>query len=193
MCSLSQLGINLTHNAGPHYGTINKTKTPFPQAWGICILESQRKLTPNQAALLNLGTTTSPAIFTKTMLAISSGELQVHNNRVRVIFNKRTKAEELSVLKRAKELFRQDPWRRGGSHPVAFFAWKLLDITEIEEPKNRLPEINRASDHSVPPQYGTGESKTSWGLRNRSKHFLRTTSTSSKLFYKGGDNNQLNK
>ena len=138
MCSLSQLGINLAHNAGPHYGTIHKTKTPFPRASGICILESQRKLTPNQAALLNLGATTSPAIFTKTMLAISSGELQVHYNRVRVIFDKRTIAEELSVLKRAKELFRQDPWRRGGSHPVAFFAWKLLDITEIEEPKNPL-------------------------------------------------------
>ena len=132
MCSLSQLGMNLAHNAGPHYGTIHKTKTPFPRAWGICILESQRKLTPNQAALLNLGATTLPAIFTKTMLAISSGKLQVYSNRVRVICDSRTKAEELFVL------FRQDPWRFGGSHPVAFFAWKLLDITEIEEPKDPL-------------------------------------------------------
>ena len=46
MCSLSQLGMNLAHNAGPHYETIHKTKTPFPRAWGICILESKRKLTP---------------------------------------------------------------------------------------------------------------------------------------------------
>ena len=72
------------------------------------------------------------------MLAISSGELQVYWNRVRVICDARTKAEELFVLKKAKDQFRQDPWQRGGSHPVAFFAWKLLDITEIEEPKNPL-------------------------------------------------------
>ena len=137
MCSLSQLGLNLAHNTGPHYGAIHKTKTPFPQAWGICILESKRKLTPNQAALFNLGTTTSPAKFTKTMLAISSGELQVSYNRVRVIYDPRTKAEELFVLKNAKIQFRQASWH-GGSHPVAFFAWKLLDITEIEELKNPL-------------------------------------------------------
>ena len=61
MFSLSQLGMNLAHNAGPHYGSIHKTKTPFPRAWGIFILESQRKLSPNQPALLNLGTTTSPS------------------------------------------------------------------------------------------------------------------------------------
>ena len=138
MCSLAQLGMNLAHNAGPHSATIHKTKTPFPRAWGICILESQQKLTPNQAALLNLGTTTSPATFTKGILAISSGELQVYYNRLRVICDSRTKAEELFVLKNAKDQFRQDPWRFGGSHPVAFFAWKLLDITEIEEPKNPL-------------------------------------------------------
>ena len=138
MCSLSQLGMNLAHNAGPHNGSIHKTKTPFPRAWGICILESQRKLSPNQPALLNLGTTTSPVTFTKTMLAISSGELQVYSNRVRVIYDSRTKAEELFVLKNAKTQFRQGPWRFGGAHPVAFFAWKLLDITEIEEPKNPL-------------------------------------------------------
>ena len=138
MCSLSQIGLNLAHNAGPHYGTIHKTKTPFPQAWGICILESERKLSPTQAALLNLGTTTSHATFTQTMLAISSGKLQVYYNKVRVICDPRTKAEDLLVLKRAKTEFRQDLWRFGGSHPVAFFTWKLLDITEIEEPKNPL-------------------------------------------------------
>ena len=171
MCSLSQLGMNLAHNAGPHYGTIHKTKTPFPRAWGICILESQRKLKPTQEAVLNLGTTTSPATFTKVMLAISSGAIQVYYNRVRVICDPRTKAEELFVLKNAKDQFRTNPWRFGGSHPVAFFAWKLLDITEIEEPKNpSLPAIDRACDHGFPSQLGTGESKTSRGFRNRSKH-----------------------
>ena len=137
MCSLTQLGMHLTHNTGPH-GATHKTKTPFPQAWGICILESQQKLTPNQAALLNLGTTTSPAVFTKTMLAISSGEVKVRYNRVRVVCDARTKAEELCVLKEAKAQFRRVSWQGKGSYPVAFFAWKLLDITELEEPKNPL-------------------------------------------------------
>ena len=135
MCSLSQLGMNLAHNPTPHYGVMHKTKTPFPQAWGICILESKHKLTPNQAALLNLGTTKSSDTFETVMLAISSGDLQVRYNRVRVIYDPRTKAEELFALKNAKAQFQQASWR-GGSHPVAFFAWKLLDITEIEEPKN---------------------------------------------------------
>ena len=137
MCTLNDLGVNLKHNALPHGGVIHRTKTPFPQAWGICILESQQKLTPNQPALFNLGTTTSRAKFERFMLTISSGSIRTYYNRVRVVFDPRTKAEELAVLKDAKDQFRQDPWRRfGGWHPVAFFAWKLLDITEIEEPKN---------------------------------------------------------
>ena len=45
MCSLTQLGINLNHNP-THHHTFHRTKTPFPQAWGICILESKYKLKP---------------------------------------------------------------------------------------------------------------------------------------------------
>ena len=135
MCNLNQLGMDLAHNAIPHGGVIHKTKTPFPRAWGICILESQQKLTPNQPVLFNLGTTTSQAKFEGVMLSIS-GAIRTYYNRVRVVFDPRTKAEELAVLKEAKEQFRYDPWRFGGWHPVAFFAWKLLDITEIVEPKN---------------------------------------------------------
>ena len=136
MCTLNQLGTNLEHNARPHCGVIHNTKTPFPRAWGICILESPLKLATNQPALFNLGTTTSQAKFERVMLTISSGAIRPYYNRVRVVFDPRTKAEELAVLKDAKDQFRQDLWRFGGWHPVAFFAWKLLDITEIVEPKN---------------------------------------------------------
>ena len=137
MCSLNQLGMNLAHNARPHGGVVHKTKTSFPRAWGICILESKRTITPSQASLLNLGTTTSQAMFARAMLGIASGAIKVYYNRVRVVLDPRITAEELKVLKDAKDQFRHAPWRRsGGSHPVAFFAWKLLDITEIEEPKN---------------------------------------------------------
>ena len=46
MCSLTQLGMNLNHNTTQHH-TLHRTKTPFSQAWGICILESKYKLTPH--------------------------------------------------------------------------------------------------------------------------------------------------
>ena len=144
MCSLSQLGMNLAHN---------KTKTPFPQAWGICILESKRKLSPNQVALFNLGATTVPAKFTKTLLAISSGALQVRYNRLRVIWDPRTKAEELFVLKNAKDQFRRASWDFGLSHPVRVESARYHRDRGALEPA--LPEIDRDGGHSVPPQLGT--------------------------------------
>ena len=137
MCSLTQLGMNLNNNLTQHH-TFHRTKTPFPQAWGICILESKYKLNPKQASLLNLGTTKSINIFNQTLLSIDSGkfdELRVLYNRVRVIWDPRTKAEELFVLKQAKAEFYRASWQGNCYHPVAFFAWKLLDITEIEEAK----------------------------------------------------------
>ena len=138
LCALSQLGMTSNHNPIPNYGRIHKTKTPFPQAWGICILESKQKRTPRQASLLNLGTTKSIDTFESALLAISSGEfdeLRVRYNRVRVVYTPRSKAEELFVLKQAKAEFQRASWQGKAYHPVAFFAWKLLDITEIEEVK----------------------------------------------------------
>ena len=137
MCSLNQLGINLNHNTIHHY-TSHRTKTPFPQAWGICILESKYKLKPSQMSLLNLGATKSNNIFKQVLISIDSGkfdELRVRYNRVRVIWNPLTKAEELFALKQAKSEFHLASWSGNRYFPVAFFAWKLLDITEIEEPK----------------------------------------------------------
>ena len=43
-CSLSQLGMHLAHNARPHGGVVHNTKTPFPRAWGICILDTQSSI-----------------------------------------------------------------------------------------------------------------------------------------------------
>ena len=193
MCSLSQLGMNLEHNAGPHYGTIQKTKPPFPRAWGICILESQRKLSPNQPALLNLGTTTSPTTFTKTMLAISSGELQVHYSRVRVICDRRTKAEERFCLEECK---RSVPTGPHGGLEVHILLLSLLGSCSISQ-RSRSPKplstYTRSSQRSQ-------RSIATWNWKKQdklgtSKQFqipLRTTSTSSKPFYKGR-HNQLNK
>ena len=63
-----------------------------------------------------------------------------------MIWDPRTKAEELFVLKQAKAEFHRASWHGNWYHPVAFFAWKLLDITEIEELKdsNYLKSIEPA-------------------------------------------------
>ena len=39
------------------------------------------------------------------------------------------------MLKNAKAEFHRASWSGEAYHPVAFFAWKLLDISEIEEVK----------------------------------------------------------
>ena len=137
MCALSQLGMNLSHNPTQHH-TFHRTKNPLPTSLGYLHSGKQVQAHPRQAALLNLGTTKSIGTFETTLLAISSGEfdeLRVRYNRVRVVCSPRTKAEELFVLKNAKAEFKRASWRGDAYHPVAFFAWKLLDITEIEEVK----------------------------------------------------------
>ena len=77
MCGINQLGMNVSHNASHHGGVVPQTKTSFPRAWDICLLASSQKLTPNQAAPLNLGTTTSQAKFEKVMLGISAGVIKI--------------------------------------------------------------------------------------------------------------------
>ena len=101
-------------------------------------------------SLLNLGTTKSIDIFNQTLLSINSGkfdELRVRYNRVRVIWDPRTKAEELFVLKQAKGEFYRAPWYGNLYYPVAFFAWKLLDITEIEEAK--VPDYLKSLEPAI--------------------------------------------
>ena len=143
MCSLTQLGMNLSHNATPHRAVVSKTKTPFPQAWGICILESKQKLNSKQKTLFNLGGTQVRAKFDHVMQAFSSGVVRVRYARVRVVCDARTRVEELFNLKNAKSEFIRATWHGTFYHPVAFFAWKLLDITEIEE----LKDLNYLKSH----------------------------------------------
>ena len=135
MCKIGQLGINLEHNANHNCGVVHKTKSPFPRAWGICILVSKNKIHPRQTTLFNLGQTQDKDLFAGVMCGIAAGTIKVAYRRVRVVFTPASKNEELNVLSSAKASFRMARWGQGNYHPVAFFAWKLLDITEIEEPK----------------------------------------------------------
>ena len=72
-----------------------------------------------------------------------------------MIWDSRTKAEELFVLKQAKAEFHRSPWHGNWYYPVAFFAWKLLDITEIEEAKSPdYLKLLGTCYNNVPPQLG---------------------------------------
>ena len=63
--------------------------------------------------------------------------------------------------------------------PLALWGFTPCCILRMEAARHHrdrgaqgpaLPALDWASDHSVPSQLGIGESKTSWGLRNRTKH-----------------------
>ena len=92
-------------------------------------------------------------MFERVMLGISSGVIKLVYGGVRVIFDQRAKATDLKILKAAKEYFRDDyELRFDNWYPVAFFAWKLLDITEIEEPKN--PTYLQSLESAINTFYG---------------------------------------
>ena len=194
MCSLSQLGMNLNHNPTQHH-TFHRTKTPFPQAWGICILESKYKLTPRQASLLNLGTTKAINTFETTLLAISSGkfdELRVRYNRVRVVWSPRPKAEELFVLKNAKTEFQR---ALGAGRCIILWPFSLGSCSTY--PKSRRLRFLTTWNHS---SLRTQRSIATWRWRKHGKleswkplkKTLKTTSTSSRPSYKG-ERSKLNK
>ena len=50
-------------------------------------------------------------------------------------------------MKQAKAEFHRVPWHGNWYYPVAFFAWKLLDITEIEEVK--VPDYLKSIEPAI--------------------------------------------
>ena len=80
------------------------------------------------------------------MFSIAKQDLLVDRPKIRVVYDQAAKKRELATLRAENEHFRQATWERGEFYPVAFFAWKLLDITEIWEQKqpNFLEKIQEA-------------------------------------------------
>ena len=146
MCSLNQLGMNLEHNVTLNGRVVHRTKTPFPRAWGICVLRSKKKLRPEHTKLFDIGSMQSPLLFADIMFSIAKQALLVDSPKIRVVYDQVAKKRELAVLRAENEEFRQAKWGSGALYPVAFFAWKLLDITEIWEHKqpNFLESIQDA-------------------------------------------------
>ena len=127
--------MNLEHNATLNAGVVHKTKTPFPRAWGICFLRSKTKLHPKQTQLLDLGGVQSQLLFADIMFSIAKQDILVDSPKIRVVYDQAAKKRELATLRAENAHFLQVTWGQGEFYPVAFFAWKLLDITEIWEHK----------------------------------------------------------
>ena len=69
------------------------------------------------------------------MFSIAKHDILVDFPKIRVVYDQAAKKRELATLRAENAHFLQATWGRGEFYPVAFFAWKLLDITEIWEHK----------------------------------------------------------
>ena len=146
MCSLKQLGLGLEHNPLLNGGVVHRTKKPSALACGVCLLHSKEKLFKTQDKILDLGATKSTAMFEEIMRRISSKKIIANTHSLYIKFGGVDFEDESAFLKRmSKEKFEKE-WPENSYKPVAFFAWKLLDITNIMTTKqpNVLESIQEA-------------------------------------------------
>ena len=131
MCSLKQLGLSPEHNPLLNGGVVHITKRPSALACGVCLLHSTEKLFKTQTNILDLGATKLTAMFEEIMRRISSKKIIANPCSSYMEFGGVDFGDKCDVLKRlSKETFTKE-WPANSYKPVAFFAWKLLDITEI--------------------------------------------------------------
>ena len=135
MSSFKQLGLGLEHNSLLNGGVVHSTKRKSALACGICLLSSTKRLYKNQSTLFDLGATKSTALFEGIMRRISSKEILINPLSSYVEFEYYDHSDELNFLKIVNEETFTKEWPANHYKPVAFFAWKLLDIAEIWERK----------------------------------------------------------
>ena len=135
MSSFKQLGLGLEHNSLLNGGVALNAKCKSALACGICLLSSNKRLYKNQSKLLDLGATKSTAFFERIMGRISSNEIYINPYSSYVEFEYYDHCDELDFLKEVNENTFTTEWPANYYKPVAFFAWKLLDIAEIWEHK----------------------------------------------------------
>ena len=131
MCSFKQLGLGLEHNPLLNEGAVHRTKRTSALACGVCLLYSTEKLFKTQDKFLDLGATKTTAMFEEIMRRISSKEITAKPCSSYIKFGGGEFWDECDFLKGlGKETFANE-WPTNFYKPVAFFAWKLLDITNI--------------------------------------------------------------
>ena len=138
MCSFQQLGLGLEHNPLLNGGAVLRTNRASALACGVCLLSSNERLFKNQNTLLDLGAVKSIALFGEIMRRISSKEIHTNPCSSYMEFDDYDHWDEWDFLKRlSRETFTNE-WPTNCDKPVAFFAWKLLDITYIWAPKQPI-------------------------------------------------------
>ena len=129
ICSLKQIEPSPAHNPILNGGKVFQSKGGSTLAWGICYLYSKQKLSLKQKNIIDLGSAKSSKLFEKIMASEAEKEIFCVYGDVRTTFTKDDKDMEFSNLYEMRKLFTD---KGIATHfPVAVFAWKLLNITEI--------------------------------------------------------------
>ena len=131
MCSFKQLGLGLEHNPLLNGGAVHITKRTSALACGVCLLYGTEKLFKTQDKLLDLGATKSTAMFEEIMRRISSKKITASPCSSYMEFGGGEFWDECDFLKGLRKETFANEWPTNFYKPVAFFAWKLLDITNI--------------------------------------------------------------
>ena len=133
ICSFQQIEPSSSHNPTINGGKVCRAKNGSTLAWGICYLYSKQKLSPKQNNIIDLGAAKYSKLFGKIMSSVAEKEIFCVYGVIRTTFTKEDEDMEFSKLCEMRRLFADKG--KATHFPVAVFAWKLLNTTEIWEPK----------------------------------------------------------
>ena len=133
ICSFEQIESSSLHNPTINGGKVYRAKGGSALAWGICYLYSKQKLSPKQKNIIDLGSAKYSKLFGKVMASVAEKEIVCVYGAVITIFTKEDENMEFSNLCEMRKLFANKG--KATHFPVAVFAWKLLNTSEIWEPK----------------------------------------------------------
>ena len=109
----------------------------------LLLIYSKQKLSPKQKNIIDLGSAKYSKLFVKVMASVAEKEIFCVYGAVRTTFTKEDENMEFSKLCEMRKLFANKG--KATHFPVAALAWKLLNTTEIWEPKqpNFLESIRK--------------------------------------------------
>ena len=135
MCKRDDLEPSLKHNEWLNGGNIYETKETSSLAWEVCYLYSKQNLVPNQNKIIDIADGQTSTFFSNIMASITEKSIWCSRGRVRTTFTKEDEDEEFLRKTHMENAF---DWAKNNPEkpkPVAVFAWKILDETELWLPK----------------------------------------------------------
>ena len=140
---MKQIEPSPAHNPILNKGKVYQSKGGSTLAWGICCLYGKEKLSPKQKNIIDLGAAKSSKLFEKIMASITEKEIYCFYGDVRTTLKEDDAESERTRLCYMRKFFTDRS--KATYFPVAVFAWKFLNITEIWEEKkpNFLENIQK--------------------------------------------------